>query len=261
MKVWGHKAERKAIALAEIAGPAEVNTYTSRKADPALIRSIREQGQQQPLILTRDLKILDGVRRWQAAAKAGLTRLEADVILEDLSRDDQFRIVNSIENRQNRSADEIVAEIIAHVGADEILRPSGRGKHGGKGGQLIARIRYLYPNLATSTVFKYAQAAVRIVAASHIERGQIVVELKDQREYNYVARRLEALSEISRKRQAIESRYSKVRDELAELKRMEQAVEAELLKAVPKSAKIKGRATKLAALRKAAERWAKEKRA
>jgi ParB/RepB/Spo0J family partition protein len=79
--------------------PQQVEIYGDEAADSELVRSIRENGVLQPVIITPELVILSGSRRCRAAAKAGLKAVPVEV-REGLSETEQLAVL--IEGNRQR---------------------------------------------------------------------------------------------------------------------------------------------------------------
>lgn len=59
--------------------PAQAGIYGSEAVDADLVRSIKENGIMQPLVIMHDGTILAGHRRWRAAMKAGLPDVPVEI--------------------------------------------------------------------------------------------------------------------------------------------------------------------------------------
>lgn len=109
----GRKAvEKKAIALERLeikyvpVGDVKPNSYNPNRQSEhdfeLLLRSMREDGFTQPIIVLQDMTIVDGEHRWRAAQALGLA--EIPVVITDMTPE-QMRISTLRHNRARGSED------------------------------------------------------------------------------------------------------------------------------------------------------------
>lgn len=107
--------------------PSPENALLYRSVDPrdpdvqALAESIREYGVREPLVLTEDLYILSGHRRWMAARLAGLSHVPCRIKslrYHDCTEDEIVRLLREHNRQRVKTVDEMLREEVVSVDPD-----------------------------------------------------------------------------------------------------------------------------------------------
>jgi hypothetical protein len=83
-----------------------------------LIQSIREYGIQEPLVLSKDMRLLSGHRRLAAARYLGLEEVPVrfdPVTFDDLSSDRKLQVLQRFNQQRSKTFDELVRERLLHI--------------------------------------------------------------------------------------------------------------------------------------------------
>lgn len=118
------------VKIKDIKGRHKVNNIMQRKADAALVKDMKEDGQHDEIILTADNYIIDGGRRYEAAKKAGIDTVEARFIEPNVQDDTLAKIcMGTMMLRENPTEEQQIQFIIGHFGKTALMTNMPRGRY------------------------------------------------------------------------------------------------------------------------------------